>query len=165
MTEHKPRKPHPGHHPSAVVVLLVCMVTHAAGAEDAIKPGNWEYTSTDPSVTHLPPGVQLPPGGRVGPEGLTITNTRCITAAGPVPSPPKTGDPCKMDKSEVKGGSASWSVTCATPKMTVHQERIEHYHGETMDGQFTLRGTLPGQPPIDKTRQYTGRYLGPCAAK
>src|SRR5215469_7251044 len=107
MTAQKPRKPHPIHHPSAVIVLLVGMVAHAAGAEDAIKPGNWEYAVRDPNVTHLPPDVQLPPGARVGPDGLSIITARCITAAGPLPSPPKTGEPCKIDKSEINGGTAS----------------------------------------------------------
>jgi hypothetical protein len=157
MTEQKPRKSHPVHRPSAVIVLLVAPVAHAAGAEDAIKPGNWEYTWTDPSITHFPPNVPLPPGARVGPDGLTSTNTRCITAAGPAPSPPKTGEPCRMDKSEVNGGTASWSVTCVNPKTTVHVVMIEHYHGETMDGQHTLRSALPGHPPFEKTTQYTGR--------
>jgi hypothetical protein len=147
---------------TAVFILLY---TVASGAEDAIKPGNWEYTATNPSVTHLPPGVQLPPGAQVGPQGLTIMKTRCITAAGPLPPPPKTSEPCKMDKSEVNGGTASWSATCTTPKMIVHQEWILQYHGDTMDGQFTFRGTTPGHPPIEKTTQFTGRYLGPCAAK
>ena len=61
-------------------------------------------------------------------------------------------------------GTLSWSVTCATPKITVHQEWIVHYHGDTMDGQVTLRSITPDHPPIERTQQLTGRYLGPCPA-
>jgi hypothetical protein len=165
MTEQKPRKPHPLHRPSAVIFLLVGMVAHAAGAEDAIKPGNWEYTVTGPSVAHVEPDEKLPPGARIGPDGRSIVMTKCITAAGPLPSPPKAGEPCKIDKSEVNGGTVSWSVTCVTAKITAQQEQIEHYHGKTMDGQMTVRGTVPDHPPFERTMQLTGRYLGPCAAK
>jgi hypothetical protein len=51
------------------------------------------------------------------------------------------------------------------PKISFREERIMHYHGDTMDGQFTFRSNTPGHPPIEKTMQLTGRYLGPCAAK
>jgi hypothetical protein len=36
-----------------------------------------------------------------------------------------------MDKTHVNGGTLTWSVTCTTPKITVHQEWIVQYHGET----------------------------------
>ena len=150
---------------TAVVTLLAGMVTWAAGAEDAIKSGNWEYSATAPGITQLPPGVQPSPDMRLEPEGLTFTRTRCITAADPFPPMHNEGEPCQIDKTDVDGGTLSWSMTCATPKITVHEEWIEHYHGETMDGQFTLRGTTPDHPPVEKTQPLKGRYLGPCTAK
>jgi hypothetical protein len=58
-----------------------------------------------------------------------------------------------MDKTQVNGGTLSWSVTCATPKITVHQEWIVHYHGETMDGQVTSRSTTPDHTPVESTTQ------------
>jgi hypothetical protein len=72
------------------------------------------------------------------------------------------GGPCKVDKTELNDGTASWSATCVTPKFTLHQEWVEHYHGETMDGQYTLRSSVPDQPPIERTQLLEGRYLGPC---
>jgi hypothetical protein len=195
ITERKPRKPDavhhgwlPGHNPrhvrligsladlrerhgklavrtAAVFILLTGIVTHPAGAEDEIKSGNWEYSVTAPGITQLPRGMQPSPDRRLGPEGLTVIRTRCITAADPFPPKP-AGEPCKMDKTHVNGGTLSWSVTCSTtPKITVHQEWIVHYHGETMDGQVTSRSTTPDHTPVESTTQLQGRYLGPCAAK
>ena len=65
-----------------------------------------------------------------------------------------------MDKPHVNGGTLSWSVTCTTPKITVHQEWIVHYHGETMGGQVTSRSTTPDRTPVESTTQLKGRYLG-----
>src|SRR5262249_23607884 len=55
---------------------------------------------------------------RPGPEGLTLTVTRCTAAAYPIPFSRNrnAGEPCKIDKTEVNGGTVSWCVTCATPK-------------------------------------------------
>ena len=147
-----------------VFILLAGIVTYPASAEDEIKSGNWEYSVTAPGITQLRPGMQPSPEIRLGPEGLTVIRTRCITAANPFP-PTQAGEPCKMDKSHVNGGTLSWSVTCTTPKITVHQEWIVHYHGETMDGQVTSRSTTPDHTPVESTTQLRGRYLGPCAAK
>jgi hypothetical protein len=70
-----------------------------------------------------------------------------------------------MDRTDISGGTLSWSVTCATAKFTVHEEWIVHYHGQTMDGQVTLQSTTPDHPPVETTQQVTGRYLGPCPPK
>jgi hypothetical protein len=117
------------------------------------------------AVTQLPPGMEPSPDLRLGPEGLTFVKTRCITAADPFPPMHDSDEVCKMDKTDVNGGNLRWSVTCATPKITVHQDWVMHYHGETMDGQFTLLSNMPDRPPIERTQQLKGRYLGPCDAK
>ena len=93
-----------------VFILLVGIVTYPASAEDEIKSGNWEYSVTAPGITQLRPGMQPSPEIRLGPEGLTVIRTRCITAANPFP-PTQAGEPCKMDKPHVNGGTLSWSVT------------------------------------------------------
>ena len=149
---------------TAVFTLLAGVVTYPAGAEDEIKSGNWEYSVTASGITQLPRGMQPSPEIRLGPEGLTVIRTRCITAANPFP-PTHAVEPCKTNKTNVNGGTLSWSVTCTTPKITVHQEWMVHYHGETMDGQVTSRSTTPDHTPVESTTQLKGRYLGPCAAK
>ena len=95
---------------TAVFILLAGIVTYPAGAEDDIKSGNWEYSVTAPGITQLPRGMQPSPDIRLGPEGLTVIRTRCITTADPFP-PTHAGEPCKMDKTHVNGGTLSWSVT------------------------------------------------------
>jgi hypothetical protein len=149
---------------TAVSLVLAAVGTCAAGAEDAIKSGNWEYSVTALGVTQLPQDVPPSTQMRLDPEGLTFITTRCITAADPFP-PMREGEPCTIDKKDVTGGTVSWSVTCVTTKMTVHQDWIMHYHGETMDGQYHLRGNTPSHSPIERTQQLKGRYLGPCDAK
>ena len=148
-----------------LVVILLAGMTSAAGAQDAIKSGNWEYSATAAGVTHLPPGARPSANMRLGPEGLTFVQTRCITTANPFPPPMHGPNVCKMDKTEANGGTLRWSVTCTSPKFTFHEDWVVHYHGETMDGQFTLRTTPPDRPPIERTQQISGRYLGPCDAK
>jgi hypothetical protein len=129
---------------TAVSLALAAMGTCAAGAEDAIKTGNWEYSITTPGITHLPPGMQPSPEMRLEPEGLTFIRTRCVTATDPFPPMPEgEGKPCTMDKTGINGGIVSWSLTCVTPKTTVHADWILHYHGETMDGQVAVSFTYP----------------------
>jgi hypothetical protein len=44
-------------------------------------------------------------------------------------------------------------------------EGTVHYHGETLDGEFVLRSKSGDHPPIERTQQLQGRYLGPCETK
>jgi hypothetical protein len=147
------------------IFVLAVVATSSASAEDTIKSGNWEFSVTAAGVTQLPSGVQLSPDMRPGPEGLTRTRTRCVTAADPFPAMLDSGNVCKTDKSAVSGGTLRWSVTCVTPKTTVHEDWVAHYHGETMDGEFTLRSTMADHPPVERKQQLSGRYLGPCPDK
>ena len=144
-------------------LCLAAVSTSTASAEDTIKFGKWEYLVTDPGVTRLPSGMQPSPNMRLGPEGLTFISTRCITATGPFPM--QDTDVCKVEKTDVNGGTLLWSVNCTAPKFTTHQEWVLHFHAETMDGQFTVRITMPDHPPIERTQQVNGRYLGPCTTE
>ena len=150
-----------------VVLLGAAPPLTGAGAEDVIKAGKWEYSSV-PGGTWPLAGVP-PSNVRVGPEGLTFFNSACITAANPLPpmargpSVPKDADhPCAVDKTEVNGGTVSWSTTCATPRVTFNVEGTVHYHGETLDGELVTRLTTTGHPPLESTRPMQGRYLGTC---
>jgi Protein of unknown function (DUF3617) len=152
---------------AAVVILIMTVATtSAAAAEDAIKPGKWEFFTTVPGVTKLSENIPLLPGMdiRVGPEGLTFITTKCITTADPWTMHGSSSKDCRVDKKEVNGGSTKWSVTCATPKMTVQQDWIVHDHGEAMDGPFT-HGTTLNHPPVEQHTVVKGRYLGPCTAQ
>src|SRR5215472_7284220 len=51
--------------------------------------------------------------------------------------------PCKVDKIDVNGGTLRWSVICTKPPATTTLEWIEHYHGETIDGEVNNQTTWP----------------------
>jgi hypothetical protein len=113
-------------------------------------------------------GVQASPGMRLGPEGLTFSRTGCISATNPLPpfarmsAPPDPNHPCKIDTTDVNGGTVGWSMRCATPEVTIEWDGVVHYHGETLDGTLTLHSTTSGHPPIERSVPMTGRYIGPC---
>jgi Protein of unknown function (DUF3617) len=69
---------------------------------------------------------------------------------------------CKIDKTNISGGTVSWSMTCAMPHIMINVDGVVHYHGVTVEGEYTVHGIIPGQPPIDRTMPVTGLYLGPC---
>ena len=157
---------------TAVVILAAGLGASAVLAEDQIKAGKWEFSALAPGVTRVRSGVQLPPGTQIGPAGMTFSHTECISPDNPLP--PMAREPsaltdanhsCKIDKTEVSGGAVSWSMTCTTTQTTIHEEWIVHYHGETLDGEFTVRVTNAGRPPIERSQPLTGRYLGSCDGK
>ena len=79
------------------------------------------------------------------------------------PSTPRYGQQaCKINKTNVSGGTVSWSMTCAMPQIMISVDGVVHYHGVTVEGAYTVHGVIPGQPPIDRTMPVTGLYLGPC---
>ena len=62
---------------TAILVLVTEVWACAAGAENAIKPGKWEFWTVGSKTPEPPPGTQLPPSMRWGPEGM-ITSV-CIS--------------------------------------------------------------------------------------
>lgn len=144
----------------------------AAAAQDAVKPGRWEFSATVPGATQLPRGVRSSPGVQVGPEGVTFTRTGCITAADPLPPMARgrsvsldADHPCKIEKIGVAAGTVRWTTTCATPQVTIREEGTVHYHGETSDGEIRLDATGSDHPAVERAQQLKGRYLGPCETR
>ena len=156
---------------AAVLILAVEAWAGAARAEDAVKPGEWEFSTVATGITQLPTAVQPSPAMRLEPEGLTVSQSECISATNPFPpnarmsAPPDANHPCKVDKTDVNGGRVSWSTTCAAPQATINMEGVVHYHGETLDGTLTIHSTISGHSPIERSVPMTGRYLGPCNSK
>src|SRR6516162_9938274 len=83
---------------TAILILVTEVWACAAGAEDVIKPGKWEFWTVGSKIPEPPPGTQLPPSVRWGPEGMITsvcvseTNLKnpafpradlCATARGP----------------------------------------------------------------------------------
>jgi hypothetical protein len=153
---------------TVVALLTAGLGARVAGADDQIKAGKWEFTVQMSGVTKLPRELAQVPGVHVGPSGVTISHTECTRVDSPLPGVargPAAGQPCKADKTAVNGGTVRWSWGCATAKATVHSEGVLHYHGETVDGEYTFRTSLSGHPPFEKSQSFTGRYLGPCDVK
>jgi Protein of unknown function (DUF3617) len=150
---------------TAVAILVAGLGASAVAAE--IKVGKWEFTVLVPGVTQLPPGLQNQPGVQAGPKGITVRRTECTRSDHPLPSmaAPHANPLCKVDKTDVRGGTVRWSWSCTTETTTVHSEGILHYHGEALDGEYTFRTRLVGHPPVEKSQSLTGRYLGPCDSK
>jgi len=53
-------------------------------------------------------------------------------------------------------------MTCAMPQIMIKVDGVVHYHGVTVEGEYTVHGVILGQPPIHRTIPVTGLYLGPC---
>lgn len=158
------------------VSALAGVVTDAADAQTAIKPGKWEYTVTMqmPNMPQLPPGVQLPPNVQMpqGAGGMTVTHTSCMNSSDPTAELRRPRSPqgsaegqCKLDRLQQSGGSISWASTCTMPEATVHSEGTAQYKGERMEASFTTRTTHGGGPPIQMSQHVNGRFVGPCDAK
>jgi hypothetical protein len=134
--------------------------TSAAGADDQIKVGKWEFIVQVPGLTKLPLALAQVPGVRVGPGGMTLTHTECTRADNPLPRMTGVliaGQPCKVGKRDVNGGTVRWSWDCATTKAAIHSEGVLHYHGEMADGAYAVRTSLPGRPPLERSQSVTGR--------
>ena len=147
---------------TVAVILFATLGTCAAQANDAVRPGKWAFSA----VVSEP---RAPLGAELGSNGLALRETQCITSDDPLPpmargpSTPRYGhQTCKIDQTNVSGGTVSWSMTCAMPQIMINVDGVVHYHGVTVEGEYTVHGVIPGQPPINKTMPVTGLYLGPC---
>ena len=150
---------------TAPVILAANLCTYAAQADDAVRPGKWAF-----SAVVSEPSASL--GAELGSNGLALRKTECIASDDPLPpmargpSTPRYGHQvCKIDQTNVSGGTVSWSMTCTTPQIMINVDGVVHYHGVTVEGEYTVHGVIPGQPPIDRTIPVTGLYLGPCNGK
>ena len=157
------RKPCP--ETAVAVILFAILGTCAAQADDAVRSGKWAFSAvvSEPSA---------PLGAELRSNGLALRKTECITSDDPLPpmargpSTPRYGrQACKIVQTNVSGGIVSWSMTCTMPQIMINVDGVVHYHGVTVEGEYTVHGVIPGQPPIDKTIPVTGLYLGPCDGK
>jgi len=163
---------------TAILILVSEVWVYAAGAEDAIKPGQWKlfWTVVDPKMQKPPPETPLPPSMRWGPEGM-ITSV-CLPEAKLKPGHvrrrldmPSRGSlgkgSCDMDTTtDATTATRSELANCAwSSGATSRVEVVLHFHGDTLDGTATNRFSLPNRPPTEHLSGVKGRYLGPCDAK
>jgi hypothetical protein len=105
----------------------------------------------------LLPGMQPQPGGQVGASGMTMDRAACTNSDNPLPpmacgpsAPTDANHRCKIDMTNVSGVTLSWSWLCTTAEATVHSDDVVHCHGETLDGEFTIRTSTAGHPPTER---------------
>jgi Protein of unknown function (DUF3617) len=166
---------------TAILILVTEVWACTAGAEDAIKPGKWEFWTVGSKIPEPPPGTQLPPSMRWGPEGMITsvcfseTNLRSHVRT----SMPRHGDLLRALKTRLGKGSCdldtttdattatrSWSMNCAwSSGNKSNTEGVVHFHGDTLDGTTTSRYSSPNLPTKENTSSIEGRYVGPCDPK
>ena len=152
---------------TAILILMTEMWAPAAGAEDAIKPGKWEFWIVGSKIPE-PAGTQLPPSMRQSPEG--IINSWCISATNPPAPHARTSVPvdekgsCDFDTTtDANAATVSWSMNCAwSSGSKSNTEGVVHFHDDTLDGRTTIRHSFPDLPTQEYASPIKGRYLGPC---
>ena len=169
---------------TAILILVTELWVCVADAENAIKPGKWEFWTVGSKLPEPPPGTQLPPSVRWGPEGMItsvcISETTLKTPHYHVrTSVPRHGDLLPALKTKLGKGSCdfdgttdataatrSWSTNCAWSSGNKSNiEGVMHFHGDRLDGTVTARNTFPNHPPTESSSTIKGRYVGPCDPK
>jgi hypothetical protein len=169
---------------TAILILATEVWACTAGAEDAIKPGKWEFWTVGSKIPEPPPGTQLPPSMRWGPEGM-ITSV-CFSETNPKTprshmrtSVSRHGDfspalktrlgkgSCDLDMTtDATTATRSWSMNCAwSSGSKSNTEGVVHFHGDTLDGTTTSRYSSPNRPTKEDASPIKGRYVGPCDPK
>jgi hypothetical protein len=156
---------------TAILILVVEAWARAARAEDAIKPGKWEFWIVGSKIPEPLPGTQLPPSMRWGPEGMI--NSWCISETNPPVPHTRTSVPvdekgsCDFDTTtDANAATVSWSVNCAwSSGSKSNTEGVMHFHDDALDGTTTIRHTFPNLPVREYSSLIKGRYLGPCDPK
>lgn len=160
---------------SATAALLASLVLGlgTARADDALKPGKWQFTTTMqmPNMPQLPPGVQLPPNVQMqsGAGGMTVTTTRCVKSGDPTAAlnalhgTDKAGANCTTDRMDRSGNTMTWAMTCSTAAGgTMHMEGTARYDGDHMEADVKNHLTEPQGRSFETAAHSTGQYLGPC---
>jgi hypothetical protein len=169
---------------TAILILVTEVWACAAGAEDAIQPGKWEFWIVGSTIPEPPPGTQPPPSVRRVPKGM-ITSV-CISEANlKTPhshvriSVPRHGDLLRALNTRLGKGSCDFNTTinatAATRSVSMncawssgnksHTEGVMHFHGDTLDGTMTSRYSSSNGPTTESSSTIKGRYVGPCDAE
>ena len=156
---------------TALLILVAEVWACAAGADDAIKPGKWEYWIVGSKIPETSLGTQLSPSVRWGPEGMMTS--LCISKVNRPASHAHTSVPvdekgsCDFDTTtDANAATISWSMNCAwSSGNKSNTEGVVHFHDDTIDGTTTTRHSFPHLPTQEYSSPIRGRYLGPCDPK
>jgi hypothetical protein len=155
---------------TAILILLTEVWARAAGAENAIKPGKWEFWTVGSKLPEPPPGTQLPPSMRWGPEGMIMsmcigeTNLPALHTHTPTDSTRLGKGSCDLDTTtDAAAATRSVSIACAySSGTTSHMEGVIHFHDDTLDGTATSSFSQRNFPTREHSDLIKGRYVGPC---
>jgi hypothetical protein len=156
---------------TAILILVAEVWACAAGAEDGIKPGKWEFWMVGSKIPEPSPGTQLPRSMRWGPDGMI--QSWCISETNPPAPHARTSVPvdekgsCEFDTTtDANAATVSWSVNCGWSSSSKYNtEGLLHFHDDTLDGTTTIRHSFPNLPTQEYSFPISGRYLGPCDPK
>jgi hypothetical protein len=156
---------------TAILILVAEVWACAAGAEDAIKPGKWEYWIVGSKLPEPPPGIQFPPSTRWGPEGMI--QSWCISETNPPAPHARTSarveekGSCEFDATtDANAATITGSENCAWSEGSkTNIEMVLHFHDDALDGTTTIRHSFPNRPTYEYSSLIKGHYLGPCDPK
>jgi hypothetical protein len=161
---------------TVILILAAEMWACAAGAEDSIIPGKWEFWTVGLKMREPLPGTLLP-SQRWGPEGMI--NSVCLSETNLKTRHSHERRSMPALHSTLGKGSCDWDRTTdaatATSSMTIdcawssdsksHTEVVMHFYGDTLDGTTVGRFSFPNHPTIERSFPIKGRYVGPCDPK
>ena len=161
-------------HSLALLVSCVTALCATAAHADAMKPGQWEFT-TQMSGDGMPAmpkisdaqrkqmeamGIKMP---QMSGGGMGVTTRICISPEqakkGVPPSTEKDGEKCEQTDVKTSGKTTSWKMVCTgkqkvTGSGTVTYDSNEHFSGET-----TMNMENGPHGPMTMNNKYDAKFL------
>lgn len=130
----------------AAILFAAVMCALPAWALD-LQPGLYSIT-TKAEMQGL--GMQMP----------ATTMEQCITEQDPVPEAPEA-EGCETTDINISGNTVTYTMVCTQQGMTMESTGKTTYHGDSFEGETTMKmGDASGGMIIDTTVQ--GRRIGEC---
>lgn len=138
----------------AMLVFAICLLAVSAGrlpaAEPNLKEGMWEMTFKS-EIKGMP--MQMP----------ASTVRQCITKKDAVPQQkPEQNQECKITSTKMTGDTITWTMQCRSKDSTVDSDGKVTYKGDSSEGVSNTTVKQKGQPPMQMTSRWSGKWVGPC---
>lgn len=132
-----------------IVLMLLFLVTLAAGVFAQPTEGLWEFT-TQLEMTGMT--QQMPPAAL----------KQCITKSDPLVKNQDKSYNCRTTGLNISGGTVTYSMECKGKDGTVTYIGKNIYTETTMEGTATVLSRMKGQPGKMMKSKITGKYLDVC---
>jgi hypothetical protein len=130
-------------------VLLTLSWIGYVFAEPNMKEPMWEMTFKNEIK-----GMQM--------QMPSTTIQQCLTKKDAVPQKPEKNQDCKITNSKVTGDTVSWTMQCRSKDSTVDSEGKVTYKSDSSEGISNMTVQQKGQPPMQMTSRWSGKWIGPC---